>query len=175
VATDKALNLGVAFRNAGLIEFDPQDQRKSWKANIWGAGGSEAIVLQNKNDTAAKTEVRELLAKLAADPANGIERIVSQEELRARGGFPDAVFLVALRLGFVNGENVSGDLVTATATKGMHGYWPDHPEMNASFFLLGPGWSPHSLGEIDMREIAPTLARILGVQLPEAEGQAISH
>jgi len=164
----------VAFRAAGLIEFDAKDQIKSWKASIWGAGGSEAIVLHDKNDAATKTKVAELLAKLAADPANGIARIVSEDELHARGGFPDAEFLVALQPGYVTGENVSGDLVTSTATKGMHGYWPDETEMNSSFFLLHPGWPPHSLGEIDMRSIAPTLAQILGVQLPAAEGKPIA-
>jgi predicted AlkP superfamily pyrophosphatase or phosphodiesterase len=169
VRTDKSLNLAVAFRKAGLIELDDKNQIKSWKATIWGAGGSEAIILHDKNDAATKTQVADLVAKLAADPANGIDRIVPEEELHARGGFPDAAFLVALRPGFVTGENTSGDLVTASTYKGMHGYWPDVPDMNSSFFLLGPGWLPHSLGKIDMRSIAPTLAAILGVNLPAAE------
>jgi predicted AlkP superfamily pyrophosphatase or phosphodiesterase len=173
VPASKALHLAVAFRAAGLIEFDPKDQIKSWKAAIWGAGGSEAIVLHDKKDAVTKSKVAELLAKLAADPANGIDRVLPEEELHARGGFPDAAFLVALRPGYVTGENVSGDLVTSSITRGMHGYWPDEAEMNASFFLLGPGWRPHSLGEIDMRSIAPTLAQIIGVQLPAAEGKAI--
>jgi hypothetical protein len=52
----------------------------------------------------------------------------------------------------------------------MHGYLPANPEMRSSFFLVGPS-VPHSnsLGEIDMRQIAPTLAQILGVNLPDAE------
>jgi hypothetical protein len=179
VATDKALHLGVAFRNAGLIEVvegggsasaSSKEQIKSWKAIPWGAGGSAAIMLRDKNDAAAKAKVADLLAKLAADPANGIARIVPAEELHARGGFPEADCLVALRPGFVTGENLYGDLVTPSTSKGMHGYWPDFPEMNASFFILGPGIPPaRSLGEIDMRAIAPTLAQILGVHLGAAE------
>ncbi len=178
-ATDKALHLGVAFRNSGLIEVtegsssagaSSKEQIKSWKAIPWGAGGSAAIMLHDKNDRTTKAKVADLLAKLAADPANGIARVVSAEELHARGGFPEADFLVALRPGFVTGENLSGDLVTASSSKGMHGYWPDFPEMNASFFILGPGIpTAHSLGAIDMRAIAPTLAQILGVPLPAAE------
>ncbi len=179
VATDKALHLGVAFRDAGLIEVTKgsnsaaatsKEQIKSWKAIPWGAGGSAAIMLRDKNDAATKAKVVDLLAKLAADPANGIARIVSAEELHGRGGFPEADFLVALRPGFVTGENLSGKLVTASTSKGMHGYWPDFPGMNASFFIFGPGIpAAHSLGAIDMRAIAPTLAKILGVQLSAAE------
>jgi predicted AlkP superfamily pyrophosphatase or phosphodiesterase len=184
VSTDKALNLAVAFRNAGLIEFGAEDRSafapardpiKSWKAMIWGAGGSFAIVLHDKNDAATKSKVADLLAKLAADPANGIDRIVPESELHARGGFPGAAFLVALRPGFVTGDAASGEIVTPTPSiRGMHGYWPDLPEMNASFFILGQGIpAAHSLGLIDMRAIAPTLAQILGLPLPSAEGKPV--
>jgi hypothetical protein len=142
---------------------------------IWGAGGSAAIVLHDKNDAATKSKVAALLAKLAADPANGIDRIVPESELHARGGFPDAAFLVALRPGFVIGDAVSGEIVTPSANfRGMHGYWPDLPEMNASFFTLGPGIpAGRSLGLMDMRAIAPTLAQILGLPLPSAEVQPV--
>src|SRR5262249_1923185 len=37
---NKAFHLGVAFRKAGLIEFDEKDKVKTWKAMIWGSGGS---------------------------------------------------------------------------------------------------------------------------------------
>ena len=168
--TDKSLHLAVAFRKAGLIDFDAKDKITGWKAMIWGAGGSAAIVLKDKNDAATKSQVSDLLAKLAADPANGVTRIISEDELHARGGFPDAQFLVALKPGFVTGENLSGELVASSSVKGMHGYWPDLPEMNASFFILGPGIpAARSLGTIDMRSVAPTLAHYLGVSLPSAE------
>jgi predicted AlkP superfamily pyrophosphatase or phosphodiesterase len=168
--TDKSLHLGVAFRKAGLIDFDAKDKITGWNAMIWGAGGSAAIVLKDKSDYSTKSKVSDLLAKLAADPANGIASIVPEDELHSRGGFPDAQFLVALKPGFVTGENVSGELVTSSSVKGMHGYWPDFPEMNASFFILGPGIpAARSLGTIDMRSVAPTLAQFLGVPLPGAE------
>ncbi len=174
VGANKSFNLAVAFRSAGLIEFDAKDQVKSWKATIWGAGGSEAVVLHDKNDSATKTQVAALLAKLAADPANGIDRIVNEGELHARGGFPDAAFLVALHPGFVTGEGVSGDLVSTSTYKGMHGYWPDVADMNSSFFILGAGIPPaRSLGQIDMLSIAPTLAQILGVRLAAAESKPL--
>jgi predicted AlkP superfamily pyrophosphatase or phosphodiesterase len=174
VPTDKALNLAVAFRSAGLIDFDEKDAVKSWKAMIWGAGGSAAIVLHNQSDGATKTQVATLLATLAADPANGIDRIINEDELHARGGFPDATFLVALHPGFVTGDGVSGNLVTASTYKGMHGYWPDVADMNSSFFIAGPDIpAGRSLGAIDMRSIAPTLAQVLGVPLPTAEAKPV--
>ena len=52
----------------------------------------------------------------------------------------------------------------------MHGYFPADPEMRSTFMLMGKGIpQARNLGEIDMRAIAPTLARILKVELPAAE------
>jgi hypothetical protein len=46
------------------------------------------------------------------------------------------------------------------------------PEMNSSFVLHGPGVpSGLSLGVIGMRDIAPTLAGLLNIQLGQAEGR----
>jgi len=166
---EKAVQLGVAFREAGLIDVDAKGKITGWKGVIWGAGGSAAVVLKDPKDTATRRRVEELLERLAADPANGIARVVAEEELHRRGGFPEAQWLVALKPGYVSGESLSGPLVTPSTVKGMHGYWPDFAEMNASFFIMGPGVRAGKSGMIDMRSIAPTLAQFLGVSLPAAE------
>jgi hypothetical protein len=46
--------------------------------------------------------------------------------------------------------------------------------MNSVFFISGPGIpSGLPLGLIDMRDIAPTVARVLSITLPQAEGRAL--
>jgi hypothetical protein len=43
--------------------------------------------------------------------------------------------------------------------------------MDSAFFVVGPGIAAgRDLGRIDMRDIAPTLAGLLGLPLPSAEG-----
>jgi hypothetical protein len=52
---------------------------------------------------------------------------------------------------------------------GTHGYLPDHPELQSSFFAIGAGIPTHcDLGTIDMRQIAPTVASWMGVRLADA-------
>lgn len=173
-AVSKDVNLRVAFRRAGLIGISEKGEVTRWKAMVWGAGGSAAIVLKNSGDAATESRVAALLRETASNPANGIDRIVSGEELRKRGGFPNAEFLVALKPGFEIGEAVTGNLITDSRSKGTHGYWPDIPEMRSSFFIAGPGIAVgRSLGTIDMRSIAPTLARFLEVRLPAAEVEPV--
>ena len=57
--------------------------------------------------------------------------------------------------------------------QGHHGLWPTRPDYRASFVLWGPGIQPKVIPEISMLDIAPTLADILGVKLPEVEGQSL--
>jgi len=49
---------------------------------------------------------------------------------------------------------------------------PDDTEMDAAFLVARPGIpTGRSLGRVDMRDVAPTLAARLGLTLPEAEGR----
>ncbi|HLI76979.1 MAG TPA: ectonucleotide pyrophosphatase/phosphodiesterase, partial [Acidobacteriaceae bacterium] len=176
-----AVNLYIPFLHAGLItagkpapgSFSPAIT--AWKAEPWLASGMAAIVLHDPADVATRTEVKQLLESLQADPANGIARILTAEEARHRGAFPDAAFLVLLKPGFYTGAAVTGPLLTPTPGRGTHGYAADDPQMYASFFAIGPDIAQHQdLGLIDMRQIAPTVAGLLGVELPEAEGKPLS-
>jgi hypothetical protein len=46
--------------------------------------------------------------------------------------------------------------------------------MHASFFIQGAGIAAaRDLGVVDMTQIAPTLAAILGVELPSAQSAAL--
>ncbi len=172
VKTDAQLNLFPAFRAAGLFSVDEKGKIADWKAMPWQTGGSAAIVLKDPNDSATLAQVRELLAKLAHDPANGIDRILEADELHQRGGYPTAQLFVGLKPGWKTGSTLEGPILSKIKTGGTHGGLPDLPELRASFFLVGPGVpTGRSLGIMDMRDVAPTLAHAAGLSLPTAEGK----
>ncbi len=82
---------------------------------------------------------------------------------------------MAFRIGYEMAYGLSLPLVTKPSNLGMHGYVPEHPEMRSSFFVVGPHVAKgRSLGEIDMRQIAPTIADILHVRLADAELPGLS-
>lgn len=166
---DKSLSVNAALREAGLIEVDAQGKLKSWRAIVWGSG---AVMLNNPNDTEARNKVRDVLTRLAADPANGIVKVIDNAEARQMGGFPEAAFVVFVKPGYVIGSSFDGPLLRPTKAGGTHGLWRDLPEMDASFFIAGAGIPKGKVFDrIDMRDIAPTLASLLGVSLPLAEGR----
>jgi predicted AlkP superfamily pyrophosphatase or phosphodiesterase len=169
------VNLYGALLSDGLFTLDAKHKIASWKAMIWPMGGSAAVILHDPNDAATKSQVDALLAKLAADPANGIDRVLDHDEVVKGGGLPNAEAIVSMAPGYELGYQFTLPLVTAGTNGGMHGYAPDRPEMRSSFFLVGPGVAKgKSLDRIDMRNIAPTLAVTMGTTLPTAELPALN-
>jgi hypothetical protein len=169
---DHALNIAIPFLQAGLIQGKAGADRAvkvtGWKAEPWATGGMAAIMLHDPTDAKTREKVHGVLARLATDPANGIAKILDHDEIAKLGGFPNAEWILALRPGFTFGSAFSGPLVSdQPSVKGTHGYLPSFPEMRASFFVMGQGIAHgRDLGVIDMRQIAPSAASILGVGLP---------
>jgi predicted AlkP superfamily pyrophosphatase or phosphodiesterase len=168
------VNLYAAFVTAGLISLDATNKISGWKAKPWPAGGGAAVMLADPADEAVRIQVTQILNALASDPANGIDRVLRHDELLRARGFPDAAFFVSFRIGYEFGYAFAPPLISSPSNLGMHGYLPDRPEMRSAFFLIGPHVAAgHSLGEIDMRQIAPTLANILHIPLKDAELAAL--
>jgi predicted AlkP superfamily pyrophosphatase or phosphodiesterase len=173
---DHRTNLNVLLAHAGLIELGtPAAGKKkpsvlSWQAEAWAAGGSNAIILQHPDDPALVEKVRTVLERAKADPNNGIETILTHDQIVARGGFPNATFLVDYKDGYDPGGALSGAVVEDAPSTGMHGYLPSRPAMRSAFFISGYGIAKgRNLGVIDMRQIAPTLAGVLNIQLTDAK------
>ncbi|GAC1639679.1 MAG: ectonucleotide pyrophosphatase/phosphodiesterase [Candidatus Acidiferrum sp.] len=172
VNVEKQMNFGTAFVQAGLITLDAKEKATDWKAFPWVTGGSAAIVLKDPKDETVKTQVRESLAKLASDPANGIDRVLEADDLHARGGYPTASFRVGLKPGWKTGTSLAGPIVQTVKKGGTHGLLNDLPELRSSFFVVGPGVpAGKKFDLIDMRDIAPTLAELVGLKMPSADGK----
>jgi len=171
IATHTAVNLRTRFVDVGLIKLKQSPSGATviddWQAQLWNGAASAAVVLKDPANKEVKDRVAALLKSVAADPRNGIARVLDKAELSATGGFPAADFLVEFAPGFYLGTEVKGDLLRPGVSKGTHGYLPSRPEMHAAFFIRGPNIDAgRDLGIIDMRQIAPTLAGILGLRLP---------
>ena len=168
------LNLFPAFEKAKLFSLDDRGKISEWRAMPWETGGSAVIVLKDPRNGLTTATVRALLTKLAADPANGIDRVLEGEELHRKGGYPNASFFVGLKPGWRTGSSLTGPVVTSVKAGGTHGGLPDLPDLRAAFFLVGPGVPvDKNLGLIDMRDIAPTLAKAVGLALPSADGKPL--
>lgn len=173
---DTEVNLYRAFIDAGLIVLDANGKIKDWEASPWNSGGSSAIVLKRPSDPALLARVSEFLAQLKADPKNGIAEIAAESKIAEYGANPQASFYVGFAPNAFAGsfKGAAAPLVSLSTSKGTHGYFPDRPFMRSSFMMMGKSIQKgRNLGEIDMRAIAPTLAKAMGLALAVAEVPAI--
>jgi predicted AlkP superfamily pyrophosphatase or phosphodiesterase len=160
------LQPNAAFKNEGLLTLNDRGNVETWKAYYQSSGGSGYVHVK---DPADRDRVHKILLALKKDPANGIREIWTADDLAKRGAHPDAAFGLDVVDGFYTGGGTDV-LVKPSSTKGGHGFGPDRKALQSSFILSGPTVQRRgNVGVIPMTQIAPTLARILGVSLsPEA-------
>lgn len=171
-AIGRETNFFRAFIDAGLIRVDAKGAVTGWDAMPWPAGGSVAVVLAPGADAALEAKVGKLLADMKADPANAIAAVAGKSEIARMGGNPQASFYINMAPDATAGGfgGAAGPVRTKPGYKGTHGYFPSVPNLRSTFMIMGQRVPRgRSLGEIDMRAIAPTLAAIMGVPLPDAE------
>lgn len=119
--------------------------------------------------------VAEALRKLAGQGRKtGIAREVKMAEVKARApslGKWVAAFDTLPDYVASNEERGSG--VGTGPHAGTYRFWPTRPNDRSLFILNGPGVKAVKLGEVDMLQIAPTLADIAGLRLPAAKSQSL--
>lgn len=163
----------VKLREAGLIDIGGDGAVKDWQAWSQRAGGMSEIRLKNPDDEAARTRLAQAVKALAEDPDSGILEAVDREGALARGGFPLAEYVLVSKKGYEIRDNVTGPYCTTKLhQKAQHGYSEEFEEMRASFMVEGEGIrAGENLGAMNLIDIAPTLAAVMGFELPQSEGK----
>lgn len=148
----------------------------SAKAYVLAEGGSAFVYFDN-------SQAAELAPKViqALKGAEGIDKIIGPDGFAALGlPQPDREpqmfqLLLTAKDGY-SFSGATGGPVTAAVPQqgGSHGYLASDPEMDAIFIASGFGVRRGAkLDKVANIDIAPTIARLLGVGLPTAKGQAI--
>jgi predicted AlkP superfamily pyrophosphatase or phosphodiesterase len=149
-----AINVTELLKQSGLEE--PADVRL--------AGGSAAIYLKNPAPASLRSRVESRF--------RGVLRWIAEDEAVRLGGFPGAAFVLCAAPGYSLTSSASLPLlIRAQRYRGAHGHCPDEPMMLASFVASGAGI--RALGAIPvirMVDIAPTVAALMGFELPDADG-----
>ena len=127
--------------------------------------GAYLFFRQKEEEAAHLRELTDFLRQHMAELR--ASAVYSAEDLAAMG----AVEGVSLAVEAAPGVVYDDGLPQAKREKATHGFGPGHPAENCLFALRGKGiregvWIP----DMPMRDVAPTLAGILGVKMPQARG-----
>jgi predicted AlkP superfamily pyrophosphatase or phosphodiesterase len=158
----------VVLRQAGLLRLGPDGRVSGWKAIAHRA----AIRLADPADAETAARVRALFADLAGGRYRGLLRLVEREELLAREADDQALLYLEPVEGYSVSESLEGEaFVGASTSRGTHGSLPELEGMHTGLLLSGAGVRRGVTAPLArMVDVAPTVARLLGFELPEAEG-----
>jgi predicted AlkP superfamily pyrophosphatase or phosphodiesterase len=147
------------FRDAGLLE-EEGGKIKSWRAITRSSGGSASIYVK---DAADLPKAREALKG-----AEGF-RVIERAELDALGYNPDAAFALEPADGWAITERLGASSPTV---KGNHGQLPTRPGLQTGLVAEGAGIvAGGKIDRMKLIDIAPAVAKLLGLDLPDVEGR----
>lgn len=115
----------------------------------------------------------------------GIEQIIETKDFAQHGLVPPdrdprmADLVLTAKEGYTFSDTAAGDIIVTPPSeqlKGAHGHSPEHPLMYGTFIAWGAGIKPGTkLTEVRNTDVAPTLARLLGVPMRETDGRALDE
>lgn len=167
---------GMVDRTAGLapnvwLARNGLQGKNTWKAKFHPAGGSAYLYLKDSGDKATLKEVARILGDLP-EVERKLFRVVSRRELDALGANPEPALALAFSKGIVFDRSVDGKAVRPVKPGGTHGYFPDFPEIMTGFIAMGAGINSRtSIAEIGIQDIAPVIARLLGIDMEFPDGK----
>ncbi len=174
---EKVIQPNVLLRQLGLVSIRDGKPvaEKAWCMSQGGGAGIYFYDAENRREilTTIKARLRQvegIAAVLEGDEVRKLGQAVPEEDPRA----PD--LWLSAQKGYAFSDTATGDqiVVSRASVGGTHGYLPDDPEMWAMCVIWGPGIpSGTSLGKIQAVDIAPTIAAILGLELPNVDGRAL--
>ena len=140
-----------------------------WDAWVRTSGGSGLVHARTQEDAVL---ARRALGEVARE--SGAFRVVSAEELLALGVDREAWFGLEALPGYVLGDATSGPLLRPSPVRGAAGYLADAPDRRPGFVAWGVGVRERiripALSQVD---VAPTVARLVGLALPETDGRVL--
>lgn len=149
----------------------------SWRVVARECGGSCYIYLRRKKD---RGRVRKWLDAWERRSGSPVERIYEGKEAAAMGADPDCDFMLEAAEGWYFQNDLEKAWERAERQKdpsfhlGNHGYHPAKPGYWTFFAGAGPDFVPGAeAGYMSLIDEGPTLARLLGIELPGADGKAV--
>jgi predicted AlkP superfamily pyrophosphatase or phosphodiesterase len=171
---EKEVRIGTLLRTLGLLDVDADGKLVAWRAFFWPQGGSAGLYLHPRATAEDRRKLDGLLALLRANPSYGVGRVYRAAAAAALGGLPGAYAVLDAQPGFSFGRALDAPQLVGAKVGGTHGHHPGRPEVRASFVMRGPAVRKNKpLGQVRLLDVAPTVARVLGVSLGPVEGRVL--
>lgn len=175
---DTVFNLNLALKYMGFIRTDARGKAISFDAYSFSAGFSTQIMLRDPDNQLLKRKVLAALLAIQERYPQYIERIYNKDEAEREEHLSgDFSFVVEGTFGTLFHNSLTDSLIIPFGSpeykfyRAMHGHHPSKGD-KPPFIAFGPDiLSGERLMYGDMIDICPTLALLLGVNMPGAQGK----
>jgi len=176
--TKRLILPNIILRNAKLIETSNKKQTKG-AVHVVVQGGSAMVYVL---DDAHRADLIERTRK-AFSGVRGVSKIIGAEQFPDYGvanpkddpHAPDLILFAEEGCAF--GDTAAGELPfnEKPERKGSHGHDANLPDLHATFVAWGAGIKPGTrLGVVSNLSVAPTIARLLSLTVPNFEGAPLT-
>lgn len=163
------VHLAVA-PNVWLARSGLRTEGPEWQARFHASGGSAFLHLRQDKDGRLLHQLKAQLRSLP-EAERRLFRLIEPAELARAGGDPQAELAISGAPGVHFVGDSLGELLRP-ARGGNHGYSPDLPALRTGFIAWGAGIAG-PIAQMNLVDVAPTVAQLLGLRLPGAEGKAL--
>jgi predicted AlkP superfamily pyrophosphatase or phosphodiesterase len=176
---EKEFNPNVLLAKKEWLASEGQGRITSWRAVAQSLGGSAAVFVKDPKDEDFIREVEKFFTQQSEKTDSPIWRVITMREATKLGADPRAALYLDAAPSYAMTAKTTGSTVT-NLTKGAdrtaRGYAPSRVEMRALFVISGKGIkSGAQTPYARLIDIAPTVARLLGLELKTARGRVISE
>jgi predicted AlkP superfamily pyrophosphatase or phosphodiesterase len=175
----KLIRPNVILQREGLLQTRGTAITQ-WHAYTMAQGGIAFVYIRDPDGKRERlAQIKELFSK-----TEGISRVFTGEEAPALGmptpgennGMGDLILYA--KAGYAFRHDVQPDeIISASgAYNGSHGYLSSDPDLDGICIFSGNKIRRGvQMDRMENRDVAPTLARILGLELPQAEGRILEE
>lgn len=172
----------VVFADHGLIELDENGKMKDWKAYVHSTGLSAQVRLKDPTDRTVWKKTYDLLCWMRDEGIYGISKVYTAREAEEQERLGGAFDFVLESDGYTSfAEDFKRPMVKALDLsdyrfgRATHGHNPDKGPQPV-FFAFGPAIKEGiQLERRPTVDEAPTYAKVLGVEMPWADGKPIDE
>ena len=172
----------VFLADNGYITLDDKGEIASWKAYAASCGLSAQVYLSDKTDKQLYDDVYQLLKGMASEKLYGFEKVFTLDEVQQTYGLSGDFSFVLETDGFSSFNEAATRPVVRTMDitdyrlgNATHGHMPEKGPQ-PPFLAMGPSFKKGVVIEQgDILNHAPTFAKVLGITLPQAHGNAVDE
>jgi predicted AlkP superfamily pyrophosphatase or phosphodiesterase len=153
----------VTFAEHGLFGRGADGSLALRRLGAVNAGGSMAVYWLEAPSADDRRRLEAAVDRLKQ--AGAVQEVLDRRRLEELQADPDAELMLEAAPGFCFADRLEGpEISDSPKDHGTHGYLPTRPGMEATFIATGRAIAAgKNLGRISVAQIAPTLARLLGL------------